>query len=104
MENNKYPYKLEDLVFRYKERKYKQIPEVRIGTFHFGMISWWDIYQIVKQHSRLIDRINPRKMFAMTMYISDLLHIEDDELYNLITNLPWKFYGRKHNREIPLWE
>jgi len=47
-----------------------------------GKIYDEDVYQHVKRHSRLIDRINPRKMVLMTFYSFDFLNHSLDEPKN----------------------
>ena len=100
---NKYPYSIEDLVYRYRTKPYKWISGW-IGTLHFGRVKESDIYQIVKVHSRWIDRINPQKMYMMTAYVRDMLNVDDDKVYNQITNIPWKFYGKKHRYKILMFD
>lgn len=106
MEHNKYPYKFKDCVFRYNEKNYRWI-DGEMGTLHFGKVKESDIYQVIKQHSRWIDRINPQKMYMMTTCIRDMLNIDDDKYYWQITNLPWKFYkwnGQKAHTGMDIWD
>lgn len=56
-----------------------------------------DVYQLVKRHSRLIDRLNPKKMIEMTWAAFDLLAGSIEKPENVSEN--WTFYG-KHG---PLW-
>lgn len=106
---NRYPYTIEDCVFKHKKKKFKWIIDCDIDTLHFGYVNESDIYQIVKQHSHWIDRINPQKMYTMTSIIRDLLNIEDyqDAYYCRLTNLRWKFYkwnGKKAWTGIDFWD
>ena len=104
---NRYPYTIEDCVFKHKKKKFKWI-EGYIGTLHFSYVNESDIYQIVKQHSHWIDRINPQKMYMMTAIIRDMLNMDDDaNAYNRLTNLRWKFFkwnGKKAWTGIDFWD
>lgn len=54
-----------------------------------------DVYKEVKNHSRLIDRLNPRKMALMTLDAFDLLNgaIDDSD-----KNPDWMFFSGKKGR------
>lgn len=78
----------------YKEKKIKWIFG-SVGTLRYGLVKEADIYRVIKQHSRWIDRINPRKMYMMTSMIRDFFNIDIPECQNRLTNLPWKCYSGK---------
>ena len=61
-----------------------------------GKIMDEDVYRTVKKHSRLVDRLNPRKMLEMSFYAQAILMkaAEPDDA----NNPNWKFYGKKHKR------
>lgn len=53
------------------------------------------IWQLVKKHSRFIDRLNKRKMIEMAIYAQLILYgiYESDGIYADRNN--WMFYGKK---------
>ena len=57
-----------------------------------GTITDEQVYQTVVKHSRVIDRLNPRKWVEMTLQAQCVLMgaIEPDT-----ANPNWKFYGKK---------
>lgn len=59
-----------------------------------GIIKDEDVYQVIKKHSRLVDRLNPRKMLEMSFYAQAILMkvAEPDDA----NNPKWKFYNKKH--------
>lgn len=60
-----------------------------------GIIKDEDVYNLVIEHSRLVDRINPRKWVEMTLYGQCvLMGLMDDEIQKKGPN--WKFYGKKN--------
>ena len=50
-----------------------------------------DVYQYVKKHSRLIDRLNHRKMVEMTFWAFDILSKSVEEP----VDGNWKFYDKQ---------
>ena len=54
-----------------------------------------DVYQLIKKHSRLIDRLNPRKMIEMFETASAMM---DDAVLEP-EQKDWMFYGRKAPKE-----
>lgn len=52
-------------------------------------ISDESIYKIIKQHSRLIDRLNPRKMLFMTIYTTCMI---SDEKLEEATHGNYRFF------------
>ena len=79
----------------YKKKKMKWIFGY-IGTLRYGLVDEVDIYRVIKQHSRWIDRINPRKMYIMTATIRDFFNIDMPQCQNRLTNWPWKIYSGKN--------
>ena len=49
-----------------------------------------DVYKLIKKHSRIIDRINPRKM----IYMSEIAWAILDEAILEPDNPNWKFFGK----------
>ena len=49
-----------------------------------------DVYQLIIKHSRLIDRLNPRKWVEMTFWAFDIL----SKSVETPSNPNWKFYGK----------
>lgn len=74
---------------KYKLEGWIDYPEV-------GKITDEDVYQTVKKHSRLVDRLNPRKMLEMSFYAQVILMKVDEP--DDVNNPNWKFYGKKHKR------
>lgn len=60
-----------------------------------GIIKDEDVYQVIRKHSRLIDRLSPRKLVEMTFlaqaYLMKIFEPDDAK-----TNPKWKFYDKKH--------
>lgn len=54
-----------------------------------------DVYQFIYKHSRLIDRLNPRKMVEMTEWAHAELGGSVDTA-NRESN--WKYYGRSQRK------
>lgn len=55
-----------------------------------------DVYQFIRKHSRLVDRMNPRKMVEMTEWA----HAELGEDYSSKDDKSnWKYYGRNQKKE-----
>jgi hypothetical protein len=65
-----------------------------INTLYHGEVDEYDIYKTVKKHSRLIDRLDPRKMYMMTAFMRDAYNIDDPEWQRLFTDDKWTFYGK----------
>lgn len=61
-----------------------------------GKITDEDVYKEVQKHSRLTDRLNPRKMLEMSFEAQAILMkaSEPDDA----SNPNWKFYDKKHKR------
>lgn len=60
-----------------------------------GKITDEDVYQVIRKHSRLVDRLNPRKMLEMSFYAQAIL-MKVAEPEDAKTNPKWKFYNKKH--------
>ena len=58
-----------------------------VGTIHDE-----DVYQFIRQHSRLIDRLNPRKMLEMTEWA--YAELSGDAVHAKGAPVNWKYYGR----------
>lgn len=76
-------------MFKYKLKGYIDYPGV-------GIIKDEEVYQLIRKHSRLIDRLSPRKWVEMTMtaqaYLMKVIETED------ANNPNWKFYGKRKPR------
>ena len=60
-----------------------------------GIIYDMDVYKCVKKHSRLIDRLNGKKMVEMTLLAQNILMgIFNTDTKKVDTNANWKFYGK----------
>ena len=71
-----------------------------IGSAVLGrMVSEDDIYRFVKLHSRLIDRLNPKKVYAMTAVMRDMFNIDEPKIRDLLFRDDWKFFG-KHSKPL----
>lgn len=51
------------------------------------------VYQLIKKHSRLIDRLNHRKMVEMTFWAFNIL----SKSVEVPSDGKWKFYDKKVN-------
>ena len=58
-----------------------------------GTIYDEDVYQFIRKHSRLIDRLNPRKMLEMTEWA--YAELSGGVEHAKGTSQNWKFYDRK---------
>ena len=57
-----------------------------------GRIYDEDVYQLIKSHSRLIDRLNPSKMVEMSLLGQCILMRIFDKVDP--KEMSWKFYGK----------
>lgn len=58
-----------------------------------GIITDEDVYQCLRKHSRLIDRLNPRKMVEMTLFSQNfLMGLFVTDGWDKDGN--WTFYGK----------
>lgn len=65
-----------------------------------GTITMEDVYQLIKKHSRLIDRINPRKMIKMTFDAFDILNKSIKEP----NDETWKFFSKNSIYDTEYWK
>lgn len=82
---------------RFKKKIFKPRTDIPfwMGTLYCGNVHEERIYQEIKEHSRLIDRINLRRMYLMTTWIRDAFNIDDPEIQKQLSEKGWKFYGKK---------
>ena len=81
------------------EKKYAKIGKIGVMQYHGyvdypgkGKIKDLDVYNLILDHSRLIDRINPARMTEMSLLGQCILMgIFDGVDPN---DLSWKFYGK----------
>ena len=62
-----------------------------------GTITDEDVYKTVVKHSRIIDRLNPRKMVEMT-FMAQMFLMKVAEPDDAKTNPNWKFYGKHKSK------
>ena len=61
-----------------------------------GIIKDKDVYQCLVKHSRLIDRLDGRKMVEMTLLAQNvLMGLFNTKDQNIDVNGKWQFYGKK---------
>lgn len=62
-----------------------------------GTIRDEDVYKTVVKHSRIIDRLNPRKMVEMT-FMAQMFLMKVAEPDDAKINPNWKFYGKHKSK------
>jgi len=66
-----------------------------------GKITDKHVYEVVKKHSRCIDRLNPKKMTEMSLLSQSILM----NLYKNIDpkDMSWTFYGKNSLLKLDDW-
>ena len=66
------------------------------GFYSNNLNQWVEdehVYALMKLHSRWIDRMNPRKVFAMSTLMRDMFNMNGTT--ELLMRRDWKFFGKK---------